>query len=205
MFVSTVAMATNHDPNSAVETERRRDRRLNTLGRVARLDAMGGGGLCRLHDLSDGGLMIETPLELSVGDPVRIAFDSTNSIQGRVVWQLDNRTGIKFLRPIESTALIRKVMNEGSNGSARAPRMSVNRAATVTSSSETFPTVVGNISQHGMNICHSGNLAAGSDVEVSIEGRLRVRGTVRWSTGMFAGIELVSSVPVEQLASARSF
>lgn len=205
MLGSAATSVDTYVRDSGLGEERRRNRRLNILGRVARLDALGGGGLCRVLDLSDGGSMVETPLELTVGSPVRIAFDCSNSIQGRVAWQDEKRAGIRFITPVDSTALIRKLVSDRWEGKARQPRMSVNRAATVTSDSGSFLTVVGNISQHGMSLCHSGDLAAGTAVEVSIEGSLKLRGTVRWSAGLSAGIELVSSIPVEQLASARSF
>lgn len=182
---------------------RRRHPRFRTLGHVGRLDAFGDCGLCRVQDLSDGGLMIETRIPLSCGDPVRISFDCTNAVQGRVVWRVGNRAGIRFLRPLESFVLIRKIAGDRWSESVRPPRLPVSCAAHVTTGSASFPAVVTNVSQQGMTICHPGDLRAGTFVDVAMPSGIRAHGTVRWSAGILAGIELCGRLTVEQLASVR--
>ena len=165
--------------------------------------ALGGSGFCRLHDLSDEGAKIETPLELSPGDPVRVNFDSKNAIQGRVVWQRGNHVGIRLLKAIESAALIRKVVDDRWSGNTRPPRLGIHRRATATGASGCFPTVVGNVSERGLSICHSGDLAAGRQIEIAFESGVTVVGVVRWSEGLAAGVELSTTLEVDQLTPCR--
>ena len=182
--------------------DRRQHRRLNTRGRVARLDALGGSAFCRLHDLSDTGARIETPLVLSVGDSVRIGFDSTTAVQGRVAWIRGDQVGVRLVQSIESTALIRKVIEDRWSGRARPPRLGVHRRATVTGAFGAFATVVGNVSERGLSICHCGDLAAGRPIKINFECGLTVDGTVRWSVGMIAGVELSTTLQVDKLTTA---
>lgn len=179
-----------------------RHRRFETLGRVARLDALGDVGLCRVMNMSNGGMMIETIIPLSCGDPVRISFDSTNALQGRVLWRVGTQAGIRFLAPIESLELIRKVARQ--DQIARPPRIPVNSAAWASSELGRFPTVVVNISQAGMRIGHSGNLSAGTKIRIALQCGLAACGTVRWSDGNLSGVELDRALPSEQLESARA-
>lgn len=205
MLASRTILPTNDQLHGEPNEERRLHHRLRMLERVVRIDALGDSGLGRVQNVSNGGLMIDSRIALTANDPVRVAFDCRNVVQGRVAWQSGSRAGIRFLQPIESSVLIRKVVGDRWEGGARSPRLSVSRAARVTSGSGSFPTIIGNISQRGMNICHDGHLVAGSVVDVAIERGVTLRGRVRWSAGLFAGIELAGTMTVEQLASARNF
>lgn len=182
---------------------RRSHRRVSAWGRIARLEAVGDTGLCRVHNLSDGGMLLETAIELCVGDPVMIALDCTNSLQGRVAWMRRALAGIRFLHAIDSSKFIRKLIEDRLSASARPPRLPVHSAAIATTALGSFPTMVGNISQKGMMICHRGDLLAGADIEITLEHGLAARGTVRWSDGFFAGVEFSGMIEPGQLESAR--
>lgn len=184
-------------------SDRRRHGRLAMAGAAARLDAMGGCGLCILLDLSDGGAQIQTPIALRFGDPVRISFDCTNAMQGRVVWNCGNKAGIQFLAPVVLSTLIRKVATDRWNRTSRAPRLPVNGPALATTEAGSYSTVVYDISQEGMRIWNAGDLRPGSAVDVVMSDAVRVHGTVRWSAGICAGIQLSGRLTVGQLANAR--
>jgi hypothetical protein len=176
-----------------------------TPGRIVRIDALGHSGLCAVRNLSDAGAMIETAIDCSLGSAVRIGFDCTNGVQGRIVWRDGNRAGIRFLIPIASVAFIRKVANDRWTGISRPPRLSANAAAQATSGSNSFTTIISNVSQRGLGITHKGQLAIGMPVEVATTDGVRLRGSVRWSDGKFAGIELCGGLSAEQLLGARRF
>jgi len=203
MLASRQSMILKTDGLPEGNSDRRHHCRLSMAGAAARLDAMGDRGLCGILDLSQGGVQIETPITLRVGDPVRISFDCTNSMQGRIVWSRGKKAGIQFLAPVVTFSLIRKLAKDRSNRVVRPPRLPVNGSALATIKSNSFPAVVCDISQLGMRVWHAGRLSPGSVVEIALAGSIRVRGTVRWSNGVYAGIQLSCSLAVEQLASMR--
>ena len=183
--------------------QRRLDHRFRTLGRAARIDALGASGLCRVIDLSDRGAGIETSIPLASGDPVRVSFDSENHVRGRVAWQTGKRAGVRFLEPVASFALIRKIASDHWNGVARPPRLQTRIAAIVHGQSGSFATIIDNISQDGLRVRHPRCLRVGNLVEAVTGRGLRIRGTVRWSDDLCAGVALSGRLTVEQLANAR--
>lgn len=180
---------------------RRADPRFPTLGRVARIDALGVSGLCRVLNLSDHGAAIETSANAACGDPVRLWFDSENIVQGRVAWCRGNRIGIRFLTPIESFAMIRKIASDRWSGAARPPRLSASIVATVSHETQSFATVIDNVSEAGFCIRHPGCLRAGVEIEMVTAKGLRMRGTVRWADGVVAGVELSGKLTTAQLSN----
>jgi hypothetical protein len=183
--------------------ERRKHRRLTMAGRAARLDAPIDCGLCSVVNLSNGGILVETPIQLNCGEPVRISFDCTNSVQGRVVWRTGRRAGIRFLMPFESAELIAKLAKDRWAGSARAPRLTVNRPARVVCGSVLFHGVVGNISQQGLSLQHTGELTRRAAVELAMNGIGRIRGTVQWADESLAGIKIDGMLTIQELSSKR--
>lgn len=183
--------------------ERRKHRRQIMAGRAARLDARADSGICSVINLSDGGVAIATPIPLEPGGLVRIWFECTNSINGRVAWQYGSRAGIRFLVPVASEALIGQMASDRWANGARPPRLALNSPALVTSGLHSFASVVANISQEGLGILHMGRLVPGADVALTIAGGPRVRGTVRWTDESLAGIRMNGKLTVEELSSRR--
>jgi hypothetical protein len=193
------------DVERCASFERRSHGRRDAMGRVARIDALGLVGLARLRNMSNGGAMISVHAPLACGGPVRISFDCTNSIQGRIAWSTGGRAGIRFLAPIDCAAFIGKVASDRGTSAIRAPRLPVNCAAWAKGPGGSFPTIVSNISETGLKICHGGSLPAGTTIEISFGRDMKLAGTVRWSNGHFAGVELERRLAPEDLANARQF
>lgn len=186
------------------QADRRESPRFKTLARAARLVAFGDTGLCRVQDLSNGGAQVETSIETFWGDPVEILFDSKNKVQGRVVWRSGNKTGIRFLPPIDACSFISDLATDRCNAAARPPRLPVNARAEVATELGPVPAVVQDISQKGMKLCHASKLLSGMEVKVSLARGLSARGMVRWADLNGAGIEFYGMLSTEELASARS-
>lgn len=181
--------------------QRRADPRFSTLGRAARIDALGVSGLCRVLNLSDHGAAIETSASVACGDPVRLWFDSENIVQGRVAWCRGNRIGIRFLTPIESFPMIRKIASDRWSGVARPPRLSAAIVAIVSHDTQSFGTVIDNVSEAGFCVRHPGCLSTGAQIETTTAKGLRMRGTVRWANNVMAGIELSGKLTTAQLSN----
>jgi len=65
----------------------------------------GEDALCRIRNLSAGGVMIECPLPLAVDDPIELHLRSGSEVRGTVRWAKDGQAGIAFDDPA-SAALV---------------------------------------------------------------------------------------------------
>ena len=184
------------------QSDRREHSRIRAIGRIGRLEAAGDRGLCRVHDLSDGGMKIETSLDMSPGEWVRITFDGNEVLFGRLVWRQGYTMGIQLTRPVDCCRLVRELADGHWNGSVRPLRLPVRRRAQLVSAAGTVETEVVDISQKGMKIRHPLGLPEGELVEIRIQRGFDIRGIVRWSNDEFVGIEFSGMIAVECLASA---
>ncbi|MPT49194.1 MAG: PilZ domain-containing protein [Sphingobium sp.] len=62
----------------------------------------GKDGLCRIRNLSSGGVMLESNLPLMQDDDIRLQLRSGHQVRGRVRWVLGNRAGIAFHDPADA-------------------------------------------------------------------------------------------------------
>jgi hypothetical protein len=66
----------------------------------------------RVRNLSAGGLMVELPMEASVGQSVEVEVRGVGWVPGRIAWTTDGRAGIAFDKPIDPRAA-RKPVGQG--------------------------------------------------------------------------------------------
>lgn len=69
---------------------------------VARLDVDGARELCRIRNLSTGGLMAEASRTLASGSRVGIEIPCEGTIAGDVVWAKGLHVGVRFRSPLRS-------------------------------------------------------------------------------------------------------
>lgn len=58
----------------------------------------------RVRNLSEGGLMAEAPVRVSVGEPAEVQLRSIGWVSGRVAWVAEGRVGIAFDHPVDPKA-----------------------------------------------------------------------------------------------------
>lgn len=73
-----------------------RANRTVTILIVAKLVSERGESLCRIRNISSGGLMLESRAPLAKGDPIGVELRSGRRLSGRVVWSRDGRAGVQF-------------------------------------------------------------------------------------------------------------
>lgn len=185
--------------------ERRGGTRIRTVYCIGRITNAADGGLCFVHNISNGGARIETVLELAVGETVKLGLSDATWLRGRVAWRAGNACGIRFLAPIDCCALLRTLADDRWSGRSRPPRLSLHRGAMLEAGGHTQPATVRDISQKGMKIRHLGTLTPGERVRVRIDGGIEAEGVVRWSQGGSSGVELTAAFTVAELGSATSF
>jgi len=73
-----------------------RTERTVTMLTVAKLRVRGLEGLCRIRNISPGGLLLETRLQLDCGDHVEIELRQQRVVSGRIVWVRSGKAGLAF-------------------------------------------------------------------------------------------------------------
>lgn len=181
--------------------ERRAWPRTRTIFRIARAVSGNESGLCRIQNISDGGLLLMTSMRLTVGAPITLALSETVSLSGRVIRTEDTRASVRFSIPIDSAALLQDLAAEQLSGTARQQRLAVDLRAVATTERGMQAVRVLNVSQRGMRIEHDGSLAPEMTVKVALENGIERRGVVRWSKDKAAGLRLLEPISLDLLTS----
>lgn len=63
----------------------------------------------RVRNISEGGLMAETPVLFAVGDEITAELRGVGSVPGKVVWIRDGRIGVAFGRTIDPKLTRRRI------------------------------------------------------------------------------------------------
>lgn len=92
--------------------ERRRDARIRSIYKTAVLSANGSKSLCRIHNLSHAGAMIESDRTLSVGSTVEVELSSRHRVAAIVKWQRDGLAGLQYPNRVNCFALIREIAED---------------------------------------------------------------------------------------------
>ncbi|TNE40575.1 MAG: PilZ domain-containing protein [Sphingomonadales bacterium] len=92
-------MTDGHPPHEEISPDRRAaDRQISVLINAAILH-QGHDALCRIRNLSSGGVMIECNLPLAVDDLVSLRLKSGHEVGGLVRWVSEGKAGIAFNDP----------------------------------------------------------------------------------------------------------
>lgn len=191
------------EPTVAGESQRANERRVVTtllLGRVVRQD--GSDGLCRVRNLSTGGMMFEALKRFVTGDRVSIELRNGHTLSGAVVWAREGRNGVAFDEELSDEALLTldKIVNAG-KGRARAPRFDVGVPTRATIEGRALPVVLENISQSGGMLRTSEPLAFTTPTVVlaipNLGSRLCDR---RWVREGAVGVSFVQMLRYDELA-----
>jgi hypothetical protein len=110
-------------PLAAPRTLRPRAPRTLTLLLIGRIVGERGDALCRVRNISAGGLMAEAYASFAVGEKLRVEFRNDLALSGSVRWTRDGMLGLEFDEP---AADIKQLLSERSPGQrgpgARQPR-----------------------------------------------------------------------------------
>ena len=87
-------------PAPASGSSRRRDPRSLTLLIVGRITGGNADGLCRIRNISTGGLMAEVCASFAADEAVRIELRNGQVIAGQVRWTRDGALGVQFDTPV---------------------------------------------------------------------------------------------------------
>jgi hypothetical protein len=185
--------------------DRRASPRVRTVCLVVKVNRGGSAAIFRARNLSDDGMMLSTPAPLDVGERVLINLSEKLAVHGTVLWADKARCGIQFVRPIDSTALLRAAGEQKRvDRRGGAQRLATMRLATTYAENGIRAVRITNVSHRGMGLAHDGSLAPGMLLKLVAESGLERGAAVRWSQNGRAGIRLMEPLTCEELAETAS-
>lgn len=180
-------------------SERRTDERYVAILPVAKLVTDTSQDLCRIKNISAGGLMVEATTPQAVGTELYVELRQDQRIPGQVVWVRDNSAGIKFDQNVDLRELLAN-RRPRSGFRPRPPRLEVTCGATVQIGKLYHKVEVRDISLGGIKVDLNDWQCTGKDVIVTVESLRPIRGHVRWYKGGSAGIVFDKPLTFEELA-----
>lgn len=180
-------------------TDTRADERLLAILPVAKVLADEWQDLCRIRNISAGGLMAETTSYHEAGVPLLVELNSNQRIRGNLVWTRDTIIGIKFDQNID----IREILANRRpriGFRPRPARLDIQCSATIKIEGLYHQVEVQDISLGGIKVRLRDRECVGKDVLVTVESLRPIKGTIRWYREGMAGIVFQQALTFEEVA-----
>ena len=188
---------------SSLPFERRDSTRLHTVLRVAQVIREHDVGLWRVCNISDGGMMLATQVQVVPGERLTVNLSDSVSLAGRAIWWDGERCGVAFEEPIDCAAMLSGLVMAQKSARYRPPRLPVATRAIAYCDKGLHTVRVYNLSHHGAAFTHDGCFRAGMTTKLHFETGDDYRGVVRWSENGRAGLFLTDPMPSAKLESAN--
>jgi hypothetical protein len=170
----------------------------------------------RVANVSPGGAMVTTAVELFIGEPVEITFTDCDRLRASVRWIKDGKAGVEFdqqtdiiasapVREAISRPFLALVKDGSEDGQRRARPARVGLVWNGELEVEgTQPTVrLRNISSGGAMLDCEQEIAVGSAACLDLSDAGRIEAEIRWCRGGQVGIRFNESFDLQRLSRAR--
>jgi hypothetical protein len=185
-------------------TDKRTDDRLRAILPVTKLvTEEGAQHLCRIKNISAGGLMVEGTAGIEANTNILIEMGDNRRIPGTIVWTRGNAMGVKFDHKVDLRELFadRKLRH---GFTPRPPRLDVTCGASVKIGRLYHRVDVRDISFGGIKVEIGDSQCVGKSVIITIESLRPLKGKVRWYKAGRAGIVFDQPLSFEELAEWMS-
>jgi hypothetical protein len=180
------------------QTERRGDERELTILRIAKLVTERGEELCRIRNISAGGIRAETTHSHAVGEHVVIELRADQRLAGSIAWSHGTSVGVLFDESIDIAQVLSKAANDDRHH-ARQPRIEAPCVARLLIGTESYFVPVTDISQGGIKVASREIGCVGALTVVTVDGLPSVEGSIRWLRDGHAGIAFNVPFPFDEL------
>lgn len=177
---------------------RRRSKRHLTLYRVGTLTIGDRRELCLIKNVSAGGMLIRVYSDISPGTALSVELKQGEPITGTARWSDKESVGLVFDEPIDVVSLI-SLRVEGPR--PRMPRIEVGCTAMVRDGATVIRAKAVNVSQGGLQVHSSVELALGAEVMVTLRGLAPEPAVVRWRDGECYGLAFNRVLAITQLVA----
>jgi len=190
-----------HDAHPA---DARRNARLVTVFKIARIETAAGGALCVVRNLSATGSKIETAAPLAADDRIIVEFSSDFVRAATVIWSAAGFAGLQFDRPVDVADILTGGSAATDGPAARAPRFDLALPAQVAAGDGgSVHATLENISIAGaaLTLAAAADVEAGDLIRVAVDGLGEMGGEIRWKRGAAIGVRFHAPIPFRRLAS----
>jgi hypothetical protein len=167
------------------EMERRDSERHLTLFRVGTITIDDRRELCLIKNISAGGMLIRAYCSLEPGTALSVELKRGEQVRGTVSWASEGSVGIAFDQRIDVVQLLASSMD---GARPRMPRVEVRCIASVRQGANVYGMRARDVSQGGLKVESSRELAIGSEVVVTLPGLAPQLAVVRWQEAGCYGI-----------------
>jgi hypothetical protein len=173
--------------------------RLRTVLLVGRMLTVRGDHLCRVRNVSTGGMMIESTADVTPGEVVRLELRNLHVIDVEVRWVRDERIGVRFDAERELTALLSTP--EGDTRAPRAPRLTANASVLLVQDGHNLAATLLDLSQSGCRVRVDRPLPVGAQLRIMLA-RLPARhAAVRWQKEGEVGLSFTDMLSFAELVA----
>lgn len=176
-----------------------REARLTTILLIGRLVTDERDWVCRVRNLSSGGLMAECDAALAVGTPVRIELRNMAVVNGEIVWARPPRAGVRFDAPVDVTELLRT--GSGQARRPRAPRLTATCSVLLWYQGQTTAQTLVDLSQSGCRLAIAHPPPVDWPVRITIPGLPPRHATLRWARDGEAGFAFREILSFSELST----
>ncbi|BCA58933.1 PilZ domain-containing protein [Sphingomonas sp. HMP6] len=185
-------------PNDSAMAQR--EARLTTILLIARLSTESRDDLCRVRNLSSGGMRIETLSPVSMGARASVELKNGATVEGVVVWSKHPEIGLRFDQPVDISELLKPPVRNAAAHLPRSLRLATRCPVIVRRDGHLMSGVLKDISLGGARISLSGTARAGDQVMLGIPGLDSRRATVRWAKSGLVGLAFSEVIAFEELS-----
>lgn len=178
-----------------------RDARLTTIFLIGRMSNGVRDDLCRIRNISPGGMRIETLAPVDVGQNISVDLRNGATLRSKVVWLGEAEAGVRFDMPLD----VKKVLAPGSRARRtkrvmRSPRLSTRCAVTLRCDGKTLPGVLTDVSQGGAQVQTEEITKLGDQIVLSIAGLPARRASIRWQYHGMVGLSFDETIGFADLS-----
>lgn len=180
-----------------------RDDRLTTILLIGRISTDARDDLCRVRNISAGGMRIETLAPIEVGQQISVELKSGITVGCAVVWVDGAEAGVRFNAPVDIEQLLATSARARPAVDARtprSPRLSARCPVTLRRDGHIQSGVLEDVSQGGAQLCSHGTAKIGDRVTLYIPGLGSKHATIRWVNAKTVGLSFTEKLGFADLA-----
>ncbi|MDG2534005.1 PilZ domain-containing protein [Sphingomonas sp. HITSZ_GF] len=168
---------------------------------VAKLSHEGNPGqLCRVRNISEMGMQIDTVASLLPGMQITVETRGGALLTGAVAWTQAKRAGVRFDGPIDVDTILGKPNALVAAARPRSPRFVADVPARISSYGRAIDVTLADLSQGGACIRLQRPLREDTEVILMIPGLPTRRCTTRWSNEEFTGVSFHDPISYTELS-----
>lgn len=180
-----------------------RDDRLTTILLIGRISTDTRDDLCRVRNISAGGMRIETLAPIEVGQQISVELKSGVTVGCAVIWVDGTEAGVQFDQPVDIEQLLATSTRARPAADARtprSPRLSARCPVTLRRDGHIQSGILEDVSQGGAQLCSHGTAKIGDRVTLYIPGLGSKHATIRWATDKTVGLSFTEKLGFADLA-----